>query len=338
MLVGGACGDSPEPDVKLDGSVRYAKKSIMGRAQRRGTIRIGVPADIRPFSTRGAPALPLRGLSIELAELVADALGVRAELVTGSDAELLRRLRKGSLDVVFPLRPITEKLYRAYAIGDPYFVGHQRLLVRKRSPIRRLEDLRGRRVCKALDEQTGVPPSKLNDRIKPRGAGTPNACFRALTSSRVDAVFAADTHLLQFLFGPNRVRMAGEQVTSVAYGPITRLGALRMQDLLDEIVARVRENGGLRRLYKKWMPPEVNYELPRLSAREAAALYPIELAAPPSDEKGGAPGGKKDDRKKKPGRREEKDKRRKRDDRRSRDGDGSKKKRDPRRSRGSRND
>ena len=330
LLVGSACGESPEPDIKLDGSVRYGKQTIMGRAQRRGVIRIGVPADIRPFSTRGAPAHPLRGLSIDLAGLVADALGVRAKLVTGSDADLLRKIRKGALDVAFPLTPITEELYRAYAVADPYFVGHQRMLVRKRSPIRRLEDLRGRRVCTAIEDHTGLAPSKLNGRAKPRGAGTPAACFRALSASRVDAVLASDADLLQFLFGRNKVRMAGERVTTVAYGPVTRLGALQMQDLLDEVVARARENGGLRRLYKRWMPPEVDSGMPRLTAREAAALYPVELMTAP-DEKKRPPEGKGNDGKRKQRRGKGDDKGRKRDGKRD-------KKKDPRRSRGSRND
>ena len=67
--------------------------------QKQKTVRIGVPADMPPFGFKAADG-QLRGLDIDMAQLIAAKLGAKAELVTVASAERLPALQQRKVDLV----------------------------------------------------------------------------------------------------------------------------------------------------------------------------------------------------------------------------------------------
>lgn len=132
IVVGAGC---VPPEESNDRVVRYdPEKTIMGEIQQRGALRVGVTEHC-PFSisSSGRP----EGFVIDLAERIAESLGVEAEYTAASSVELLGMVdptdddpdAETAVDVAFPLVPVTEQLVQRRTVADPYWTGHSRLLV-----------------------------------------------------------------------------------------------------------------------------------------------------------------------------------------------------------------
>jgi polar amino acid transport system substrate-binding protein len=67
--------------------------------QKQKTVRIGVPADMPPFGFKGTDG-QLRGLDIDMAQLIAAKLGAKAELVVVASADRVPSLQQRKLDLV----------------------------------------------------------------------------------------------------------------------------------------------------------------------------------------------------------------------------------------------
>ena len=110
----GAAGGSPA--VQAD-----ALEAI----ESRGTIRIAVPQDFPPFGSVG-PDLQPRGYDIDMANYLADELGVTLELVAVTSANRIPYLQTGLVDLVIsslgknPEREAAIDFSAAYA---PFFLG-----------------------------------------------------------------------------------------------------------------------------------------------------------------------------------------------------------------------
>ncbi len=91
----------------------------------RGTIRIAVPQDFPPFGSVGTDLQP-RGYDIDMANYIADEMGVTLELITVTSANRIPYLQTGQADLVIsslgknPEREAAIDFSEAYA---PFFLG-----------------------------------------------------------------------------------------------------------------------------------------------------------------------------------------------------------------------
>jgi hypothetical protein len=129
----GACVPAEESNDRV---LRFdPEKTVMGLIQDRGVLRVGVP-DHCAFASTAGGGEP-EGFVVELARLVADSLGVKAEFTVADSVELMTMVHvpaddpeaETDADLVFPLFPITERLVQRATMADPYWVGHSRKLV-----------------------------------------------------------------------------------------------------------------------------------------------------------------------------------------------------------------
>jgi Na+/H+-dicarboxylate symporter len=122
------------------------------RAQERGSLRIGYDPNNLPMSFFNADG-DLVGFDVELAELLADAMNLRAEFVPVSWPELPRLLAEGVIDVMPGVwyRPYW---FSSLELTDPYFTATIGLAVRdnRRHDFDTLEKVRAQRGLKV-----GVP-------------------------------------------------------------------------------------------------------------------------------------------------------------------------------------
>lgn len=93
---------------------------VLSRIQQNGELRVGCTGDMPPLNmtTRDGELI---GMEIELAELIADAMGVKPKFVTMSFAELLPALRSGKIDVIISGMTITAKRNLEVAFVGPYY-------------------------------------------------------------------------------------------------------------------------------------------------------------------------------------------------------------------------
>ncbi|TXD57144.1 transporter substrate-binding domain-containing protein [Ralstonia sp. TCR112] len=78
---------------------RPAHADALANIQKAGVIRVAIPNDFPPFGSLG-PDLKLQGYDIDMANLVAKELGVKAELVPVTSTNRIPFLTTGKVDVV----------------------------------------------------------------------------------------------------------------------------------------------------------------------------------------------------------------------------------------------
>lgn len=262
----------PEPD--LDEIVQYdPEETVMGEIQERGRLRIGVPIDRPPFTEFGS----------NLGSLVADALGVQWTPVPLESDVILDAAEEQQVDISFPVVTITERLARHYAVTDPYYVGHQRLLVAKDSSIEQVTNLDGV-VCQFIDYRTGVNVAEINPKARPIAPTNTFECLSGLQTGDVQAVTASDWVLFPMLFEGRGLKIVGDELTTEAYGAVIETGATAWADFVNQVFAEAGVEGDWQRFHDRAfkrlrasaeLTDPVTY--PDLTAEEAAALFPSDI-------------------------------------------------------------
>jgi ABC-type amino acid transport substrate-binding protein len=72
--------------------------------------------------------------------------------------------------------------------------------------------------------------------------------------------------------------IVGDELTTEGYGPVVRAGRGGFASFVDSVFAEADREGVWRASYDEWIGPLIGVamEFPRMTAEEAAALYPSE--------------------------------------------------------------
>jgi ABC-type amino acid transport substrate-binding protein len=269
----------PEPEDDL--IVNYdPEETVMGAIQERGQLLVGTPEGRDPFDD----------FTFGFGRLIANALGVKARRVPLPPEELITAPDEGIVDISFPLIAVTEKRVRRFAFTDPIYVAHQRLLVREGSGIEQVDDLTGL-VCQFISREVhmvrkdpptfqwspvGVNVKGLNPDITVIEPTQTESCLKDLRVGDLEAITAADWLLYPAKAGTPGLSIAGDDLTTEAYGGVIASGASAWKDFIDRVLSEAGEEGDWQRLYDEWFGPvtDENVTYPDMTVEEAAALFP----------------------------------------------------------------
>jgi ABC-type amino acid transport substrate-binding protein len=301
-LLGSGCVPSR---VSNDKKTEYNPLTVMGQVQAAGKLTIAIPSDRPPFGpgpgVHGLLTTANGGFDVALANEVADALGVKLDIKTAPDAELLSMVQPAlvapspgaatpspdptKVDIAFPLQPITETAVRQkdYAFTDPYFVGHQRLLVPRGSGINEVGDLGGKKVCEALDPETGIDVATLQPSASVTQVSPGQGCVGPLKQKTADAAGASDAVLAGWKLALPGSSIVGDELSTVGYGAVVQGAAGSWKDFVNAQFTEMKTEGRWTTAYSRWLSPALGPPPalpPDMTAEEAAALFPNDIPAP----------------------------------------------------------
>jgi ABC-type amino acid transport substrate-binding protein len=291
-----ACVPPPEDDDTVPNF--DPEETRAGRIQERGVLRVGVPDEPRPpFSIPVDPTY--EGFVVDLSEEIATALDVDIEYIPTTSDDLLRdadRKAPGAqlqtpdgkaLDIGFPLVPVTEALVRRFPMTHPYYVGHQRLLVRTGTGVADIENLGGERVCSSAQPATGVEVPQLNPEAQVIDAIDAGECALLLQNGSIDVVTDNDVELLTVWANvtdcvqpcppSSELRLVGDDIATMAFAAVVQTG-FGWTNFVNATWAETDAEGRWLEFHEKWIEPygiEVD-EAPTMTIEEAAALYPCD--------------------------------------------------------------
>jgi polar amino acid transport system substrate-binding protein len=230
--------------------------SDISRIEQRGHLIVGVDQNTRLLSYWN-PRTPgqFTGFEIDLAHRLAQALfgnpkAVKFRAVTTD--ERIPDVEQNRVDLSIDAITITPKRKCQVAFSTVYLLAHQRLLVRLHSSVHSARDLARRWVCAtsgstSLTTIENAQPRALFDPVQQR-----TDCLVALEEGWASAVTSDDAILRGFQTQDPLTKIVGPSLAPEPYGIAINRDDPQLVGLVDGVLARMRSDGSLKRLYAHW--------------------------------------------------------------------------------------
>lgn len=263
-----------------------------------GVIVLGYRVASVPFSYLDGKLKPI-GYSMDLCQRVVDHLRQRFELpelevklVAVTSATRLPLVANGTVDLECGVTTNNAERQRSQSFSITTFVAESRLLSKKSSQVRGVDDLRGQAVASTIATTSIQYLSSLNQARKLdmkilAGADDVDG-FRMMQADRAVA-FAMDDVLLRSLLAttPNaeEYTISDEALSIEPYG----IGLTRedpaFKQLVDSVIADTYRRGDIQAIYRKWfqspIPPKgVNLRLPMSESLKRVIQSPTDSPDP----------------------------------------------------------
>jgi polar amino acid transport system substrate-binding protein len=229
------------------------RESGLERVRRTGVLRWGGDLQGGEPYVFDDPDQPGRliGFEVELADAIAEEMGVRAEFTQNDWSSLVPSLERGSFDVALNGLEVTPARADTVLFTRPYFIFSAQLAVRREDGerFRSLDDLSGHRVGTLANSfswellnQSGV------EVVTYEGVEEP---YSDLESGRLDGVLLDD--IIAARYGLNRpALMLADDVEDGFYAVACRRGDEDLQGAIDDAIAALAASGRLREILARW--------------------------------------------------------------------------------------
>lgn len=125
----------------------FAQSAVLDRIKKNQVIRVGVKADYRPFGYLD-PTGKILGMEPDLAQNIAQRLGVKLELVLVQTANRIEFLQQGRIDLIIATMGVNEQRRKIVGIVEPfYYAGGTSLLSKKGAGFKKWADLKAKDIC-----------------------------------------------------------------------------------------------------------------------------------------------------------------------------------------------
>jgi arginine/lysine/histidine transporter system substrate-binding protein len=225
----------------------------------RGTLIIGTEATFPPFESYNSTANKIEGFDIDIAQKIADRLGVRLEIRNLEFAVLIGSVKTKQIDMAIAGMSITPERSLAVAFSNPYYTADQAIIVRNgTTDIQNAADLAGKKIAVNLGT-TG--DAWVTDNLVNMGLvsdadvhrfGFAGSTILELTSGRVDAVVIDRPVADAFAAHTPGIRVVFTIVTNESYGIAMNTDATDLVALVNQVLADMVSSGEMQQLVAKW--------------------------------------------------------------------------------------
>src|SRR5579875_2056106 len=239
---------------------RFTPASFVGRGLHWG----GDSSGGAPYLIERGSGRPIGGFEGELAEYLAQQLGVSSRFVQKYWEMLPQDLERGDIDMILNGYEWTPQRERAMASTIPYYVYRLQLLVAATSPIRNWADLHRTRSGKRLKvgvlsdsaAHRYVEKAYRNDvEIVALSEEGSTGVMRMVREGKLDATvqdLPAALYYVQQKHGYEDLRLAGEPIEPGYYVIFVRPNDTQLRERLNEALRTALRDGSLRRIYDKY--------------------------------------------------------------------------------------
>jgi len=228
--------------------------NTLEKIQKRGYLLWGSDAE------GGAPYIfpdpkdpsKLIGFEVDLADEIAQELGVRPQQAQNAWDSLVPALMRGDSDIAMNGIEITPRREKEVLFSKPYYIFTEQLVVRKdEEAIQGVDDLKGKKVGTLsgtvaqdiLMNTGGVDVKIYAGQVEP---------YEDLAIGRLDAVLL-DLPIAAYYAKPNpKLKYAGPPVGEGFYAIAIRKGDEDLKKRIDEILDKLIKTGRLKEIYEKW--------------------------------------------------------------------------------------
>ncbi len=231
---------------------------LLDQIRKRGEIVIALEGSWAPWNYHNE-ADELVGYDVEVAQRVAEKLGVKASFVEGEFDGLLAGLDAGRYDLVVNGVDIDPERQEKYDFSDPYAYGRTAVIVRgDNRDIQSMEDLAGKSTANTLDSTYAALAERYGAEVT--GVDDLNQTFELLFSGRIDATLNAEVSYYDYMKehpdADIKIAVLAPEVNRTAI-PV-RKGEEALLAAVNQTLAELSESGELSELSIKYFGTDIS--------------------------------------------------------------------------------
>jgi polar amino acid transport system substrate-binding protein len=266
---GAAQSCNPRASLRPQGSLPSAGSMPAGSAMRRiadsGLLKVGVDQNTNLFGFRNPASGQIEGFDVDVAREVARAIfgdPNKVQLIAITSAQRIEYVQQGKIDLVAHTMTVNCERWQQVSFSSVYYEAGQRVLVNKNAPAKRMEDLKGKRVCAAAGS-TSIN-NIANHPAKPTAVSVPDwtDCMVLLQQGQVDAVSTDDTILAGMADQDPSTQLVGPKFTEEPYGLAMSKNSPDLVRFVNGVLERMRGDGTLHAINVRWLKENAPADVP----------------------------------------------------------------------------
>lgn len=224
-----------------------------------GVLRVGMCPEYPPFESI-SESNEIIGFDPSLAAAIGQEMGVKVECVNTPWEGLIAGLNNGDFDVIMSAMSPEEATAatKAVTLSDNYYLMSDVIVVRSdNTTINAKEDLAGKIVgvqdaCTAAQAaedlpNKGIQVAKLNHYVRNAEA------YAELANGRIDALIVSVTYANEQAKNNPGSKVINDSLHEVGIAVVAKEGSQTLIDKVDEIVAKLKENGTYDSIAVQWL-------------------------------------------------------------------------------------
>lgn len=251
---------SKESEPKTLEETETAGGALLSSIQERGEIVVAMEGTWAPW-TYHDEGDNLVGYDVEVAQLIAEKLGVRATFVEGEWDGLLAGLDSGRYDILVNGVDITQERQEKYDFSVPYAYNHTVIIVKgDNEDIHFLEDLAGKRTANTISGIFAEMAESYGAEVT--GVTALNQSFELLADGRVDATLNDEVTYQNYVdTNPQadvKIAARTEDVSQIAIPMRKGEETASLREAVNQALEELRTSGQLAELSEKYFGMDIS--------------------------------------------------------------------------------
>jgi polar amino acid transport system substrate-binding protein len=230
---------------------------VMDTIAKRGELIVGTSGDYPPLTAKKKDGKPM-GLDVDLATLIAEAMGVKAKIVFVPFQDLMASLQAGKIDMIISNMTMTPKRNLQFVFVGPYFFSGQAVLTTKAtsSTLQSLDSLN--KPGTAIAVPAGTTSEMIaKERLSKASLTTTKNMDEAISlllAGKVKAILSdAVTCALATARFKDKNLISSDPLTFEPIGIAIPANDPHLANWLDNFLMLLKGTGGLKEMTDKWM-------------------------------------------------------------------------------------
>ena len=216
------------------------------KIQERGTLIVGMEGNWSPWTYHDEKTGELTGLEVDIANLIAEGLGVKADFQEAPWDALLAGVDAGRFDIICNGVGYTEERAKSYSFTTPYVYSNKVLVVAAdNEEIKSVDDLKGKKTANSASSTYAALAEEYGATLVP--VDTLGETMDMLVQGRVDATLNAQVSIADYLREHPDAKIKTVQVLPgdpVAY-PVAKEGTESLVEAINAVLEEARQDGRL---------------------------------------------------------------------------------------------
>jgi ABC-type amino acid transport substrate-binding protein len=251
-----ACGGgkTEEKDTK-DKTEATEEDTSLEDLQKAGVMKVGMCPEYPPFETVNESG-EIEGFDVDLANAIAEKLGVKTEFVNTPYEGLIAGLQNGDFDIIMSgMSPEeTEAAEETLCVTDNYYAVPEVILT-KDSSIKSKEDLEGKTVgSHAGSTSEYAVQSLLDEGINLNSApyNRHSEAFADLQNGNIDAQVVEETWAKQKMQDGDGIIMLEEPINTINAAGVIGHGKVKFTEAYNKALQELKDDGTYDEIVEKW--------------------------------------------------------------------------------------